>query len=191
MGKVGKCGKGSAGATNKDYERALGASVETLRHLQRLKVWSSFLPQGSAPLVELPLSSCGRWKGIYGKRSRSKCISLASSIFTAYRESLERSFEGAKVFYMTVDGFAQAASGLSLSSAYVANFEYVLVNVDEAHQLTYDQLAPIAARSLKLNVCLDQGQHIDYVRHSNEMGVGAELDPSTYYAWGTRSLWRL
>ena len=92
---------------------------------------------------------------------------------------------------MTVDGFVQAASGLSLSSAYVANFEYVLVNVDEAHQLTYEQLAPIAARPLRLHVCLDRGQHIDYVRHSNEMGVGAELNQRTYYSRERAVLWRL
>ena len=98
---------------------------------------------------------------------------LSLQFYIAKRESLERTYERAKVFYMTVDGFVQAASGVSLSSTYVANFEYVLVNVDEAHQLTYDQLAPVAARSQKLNVCMDEGQHIDYVRHSNEMGVGA------------------
>ena len=50
---------------------------------------------------------------------------------------------------MTVDGFVQAASGLSLLSAYVAAFEYVCVNVDEADQLVHDQLAPVASRSQK------------------------------------------
>ena len=51
----GKGGKRSVAATNKDYERELGASVETLRHLQRLKVVSSSQPKETASLVKLPL----------------------------------------------------------------------------------------------------------------------------------------
>ena len=45
----GKGGKRLVAATNKDYERELGASVETLRHLQRLKVVSSSHPKEIAP----------------------------------------------------------------------------------------------------------------------------------------------
>ena len=71
---------------------------------------------------------------------------LSLQYYITKREALERTFEKAKVFYMTVDGFVQAASALSLTSTYITSFEYVFVNVDEAHQLVYDQLAPIAAR---------------------------------------------
>ena len=84
---------------------------------------------------------------------------------------------------MTVVGFVQAASGLSLLSAYVAAFDYVFVNVDEAHQLVQDQLAPVASRSQRMNLCMDKGQHIPYDRQSNHMGGRAELESRTYYSW--------
>ena len=118
---------------------------------------------------------------------------LSLQYYIAKREALEQTFERAKVFYMTVDGFVQAASALSLSSTYVTSFEYVFVNVDEAHQLVYNQLAPIAARAKKLNLCMDRGQHIVYDRQCNKMGLDAEIDSNTYYSWeravhGTSSL---
>jgi len=121
-----------------------------------------------------------------GRTWKEKSERMLKSSFQHYiakREALERTFDRAKVFYMTVDGFVQAASGLSSLSAYVSSFEYVLVNVDEAHQLVYDQLASVAARSKKLNLCMDEGQHVAYDRQSNKMGVGAELDSNTYYSW--------
>ena len=51
----GKGGKGARAATNKDYERELGGSVETMRHLQRLKVGKSCNLNEITPLVQLPL----------------------------------------------------------------------------------------------------------------------------------------
>ena len=77
---------------------------------------------------------------------------LSLQWFVSKREALERIFEKAKVFYMTVDGFVQAASGKSSLSTYIARVEYLLANVDEAHQLFFDQLAPVSARVKKLNI---------------------------------------
>ena len=51
----GKGGKEARAVTNKNYERALDASGETLRHLQRLKVGKSFTLNEITPLVKLPL----------------------------------------------------------------------------------------------------------------------------------------
>ena len=122
-------------------------------------------------------------EGLAWKEKSRYMHKFSLQFYISKRESLERTFKRAQVFYMTVDGFVQAASGVSPSSVYVASFDYIFVNVDEAHQLVYEQLAPVAARSQKINICMDQGQHIAYDRQSNHMRVCAEVDSNVYYPW--------
>ena len=104
----------------------------------------------------------------------------SSQLYIAQREALERTFERAKIFFMTVDGFVQAADGLSSLSSFVTSYTYLETNIDQGHQLEYHQLA---ARVKKMNLCMDEGQRIDFDKKCNAMGQIVACSSKTLYPW--------
>ena len=132
--------------------------VDTLKELTE-RLWKT------PTTIELGTEQGNMWKADSEHMNK-----LSFQYYICKCEALARVHSKAKVLYFTIDGFVQAASGMSSESSYVDSFTYVYGNIDEAHQASYQKMAPVAATVKKLNLCLDQAQHIEFQKKNNSMG---------------------
>ena len=75
----------------------------------------------------------------------------------------------------------QAVSGKSSLSSFITRFKYIIANVDEAHQLVYDQLAPVTSYVDRVNMCMDEGQLTGHAKKLSALAKPTHLDSSRFY----------
>ena len=101
----------------------------------------------------------------------------------AKRESYLHTFDAAKVFCMTIDGFVQYCSGKAGDSKFIEHLTFPVVEIDEFALAELHQIAPVSARASFLLALWDTGQRVEYTRQNTNLAAGSVLRQGDVYSW--------
>ena len=97
--------------------------------------------------------------------------------------AVQEAFAKAKILVMTVGGFTQLVSGFSANDYLIKDKVFVSCAIDEAQQLDFSSVAPIAAVVRHLLLIWDPAQRIEFVRSCNAQGLDATSLPGDFFPW--------